>query len=101
MRRTKEEATVTRARLLEAALAIFHAKGYAATTLEVILLARPLHAGPFNGILAANREAYNTLVRELGLGYILGKCKLWGERHAYKNCAWYFGQMAQLRKRKM
>ena len=56
MRRTKEEAAVTRARLLEAALAIFHAKGYAATTLDDIARQAGITRGAIHGISGVKRN---------------------------------------------
>jgi AcrR family transcriptional regulator len=64
MRRTKEEAAVTRARLLEAALAIFHTKGYAATTLDDIARQAGITRGAIQWHFGSKVELYNTLIRE-------------------------------------
>ncbi|HEY3991297.1 MAG TPA: TetR family transcriptional regulator, partial [Ktedonobacteraceae bacterium] len=64
MRRTKEEAAVTRARLLEAALESFHAKGYAATTLDDIARQAGITRGAIQWHFGSKAELYNTLVSE-------------------------------------
>ena len=64
MRRTKEEAAVTRARLLEAALESFHAKGYAATTLDDIARQAGITRGAIQWHFGNKAELYNTLVGE-------------------------------------
>ena len=64
MRRTKEEAAITRARLLEAALESFHSKGYAATTLDDIAHQAGITRGAIQWHFGNKAELYNTLVRE-------------------------------------
>jgi TetR/AcrR family acrAB operon transcriptional repressor len=64
MRRTKEEAAATRTRLLDAALASFHAKGYSATTLEDIAREAGITRGAIQWHFGSKAELYNTLVRE-------------------------------------
>ncbi len=64
MRKTKEEAAVTRARLLDAALASFHAKGYSATTLDDIARQAEITRGAIQWHFGNKAELYNTLVRE-------------------------------------
>lgn len=64
MRRTKEEAAVTRARLLEAALESFHTKGYAATTLDDIARRAGITRGAIQWHFGNKAELYNTLIRE-------------------------------------
>lgn len=67
MRKTKEEAAITRRRLLEAALSVFSEKGYAATTLEEIAQEADLtrgaiywHFGDKAGLYNALLEAYSS-----------------------------------------
>ena len=67
MRKTKEEAAITRQRLLEAALAIFSQKGYAAATLEEIAQEAGLtrgaiywHFGDKAGLYTALLETYSS-----------------------------------------
>lgn len=64
MRRTKEEAAVTRARLLEAALESFHTKGYAATTLDDIARQAGITRGAIQWHFGTKAELYNALQRE-------------------------------------
>ena len=64
MRRTKEEAAVTRARLLDAALASFHTKGYSATTLDDIARQAGITRGAIQWHFGNKAELYNTLVGE-------------------------------------
>ena len=64
MRRTKEEAANTRERLLEAALASFHSKGYAATTLDDIARRAEITRGAIQWHFGSKAELYNTLIRE-------------------------------------
>jgi AcrR family transcriptional regulator len=64
MRRTKEEAADTRERLLEAALASFHRKGYAATTLDDIARQAEITRGAIQWHFGSKAELYNTLIRE-------------------------------------
>lgn len=64
MRRTKEEAAVTRAILLKTALAVFSAKGYAATTLDDIAKAAKVTRGAIYWHFKSKADLYNTLVQE-------------------------------------
>jgi TetR/AcrR family acrAB operon transcriptional repressor len=67
VRKTKEEAAITRQRILEAALAVFSEKGYAAATLEEIAQEAELtrgaiywHFGDKAGLYNALLEAYSS-----------------------------------------
>jgi len=64
MRRTKEEAAVTRKQLLKKALKVFSKKGYAATTLEDIASEAEVTRGAIYHHFGGKAELYNTLVRE-------------------------------------
>lgn len=64
MRRTKEDAAITRERLLDAALEIFHAKGYAATTLDDIARRAEITRGAIQWHFGNKAELFNTLIRE-------------------------------------
>ena len=64
MRRTKEEAAVTRGQLLKKALKVFSKKGYAATTLEDIASEAEVTRGAIYHHFGGKAELYNTLVRE-------------------------------------
>ncbi len=64
MRRTKEDAAVTREHLLEAALHIFHTKGYVGTTLDDIARAAGTTRGAIHWHFGSKAELYNTLIRE-------------------------------------
>jgi TetR/AcrR family acrAB operon transcriptional repressor len=64
MRRTKEEAEITRQHLLKKALAVFSKKGYAATTLEDIASEADVTRGAIYWHFGGKAELYNTLVRE-------------------------------------
>ena len=64
MRRTKEEAEVTRQLLLKKALTVFSKKGYAATTLEDIAREAEVTRGAIYWHFGSKAELYNTLVRE-------------------------------------
>jgi AcrR family transcriptional regulator len=64
MRRTKEEAAATRARLLDAALAVFHARGYAATTLEDIAREAGITRGAIQWHFGNKADLYNAIIRE-------------------------------------
>ena len=65
MRRTKEEAAVTRATVLKAALAVFSAKGYAAATLDDVASAAKVTRGAIYWHFKSKADLYNTLVEEL------------------------------------
>ncbi|HEU5383170.1 MAG TPA: TetR family transcriptional regulator, partial [Ktedonobacteraceae bacterium] len=64
MRRTKEEAAITRERLLEAALECFHSKGYSATTLDDIARRAEITRGAIQWHFGSKADLYNTLLRE-------------------------------------
>jgi TetR/AcrR family acrAB operon transcriptional repressor len=65
MRRTKEEAAVTRATVLKAALSVFSTKGYAATTLDDIAAAAKVTRGAIYWHFKSKADLYNTLTDEL------------------------------------
>jgi TetR/AcrR family acrAB operon transcriptional repressor len=65
MRRTKEEAAVTRASVLKAALAVFSAKGYAAATLDDVASAAKVTRGAIYWHFKSKADLYNTLTEEL------------------------------------
>ena len=65
MRRTKEEAAVTRATVLKAALSVFSAKGYAAATLDDVGSAAKVTRGAIYWHFKSKADLYNTLVEEL------------------------------------
>jgi len=64
MKRTKEEAAVTRKHLLKKALTAFSKKGYAAATLEDIASEAEVTRGAIYHHFGGKAELYNTLVRE-------------------------------------
>jgi TetR/AcrR family transcriptional regulator, acrAB operon repressor len=64
MRRTKEEAAVTRATLLKTALSVFSAKGYAAATLDDVAKAAKVTRGAIYWHFKSKADLYNTLVQE-------------------------------------
>ncbi len=64
MRRTKEEAARTRARLLKAALSVFASRGYAATTLEDIALQAGVTRGAIYWHFQNKAELYDCLLVE-------------------------------------
>ncbi|HLZ55882.1 MAG TPA: TetR family transcriptional regulator [Ktedonosporobacter sp.] len=64
MRRTKEEAAITREQLLEAALPIFREKGYGATTLDDIARKAGTTRGAIYWHFGGKAELFNTMVRE-------------------------------------
>lgn len=64
MRRTKEEAAVTRATLLKTALSIFSTKGYAAATLEDVAKAAKVTRGAIYWHFKSKADLYNTLIQE-------------------------------------
>lgn len=65
MRRTKEEAAVTRATVLKAALSVFSVKGYAATTLDDVASAAKVTRGAIYWHFKGKADLYNTLVEEM------------------------------------
>ncbi|MDQ2904064.1 MAG: TetR family transcriptional regulator [Chloroflexota bacterium] len=64
MRRTKEEAAITREHLLNAALVSFRAKGYLATTLDDIARQAGTTRGAIHWHFGNKAELFNTLIRE-------------------------------------
>jgi AcrR family transcriptional regulator len=64
MRRTKEDAAITRAQLLKAALRQFHEKGYLATTLEDIARAAGTTRGAVYWHFGSKAELFNAVIRE-------------------------------------
>jgi len=64
MRRTKEDAAITRKQLLEKALLVFSQKGYTATTLQDIAAAAQVTRGAIYWHFGGKAELYNTLIRE-------------------------------------
>jgi AcrR family transcriptional regulator len=64
MRRTKEEAAITRERLLDAALESFHTKGYSATTLDDIARQAGITRGAIHWHFGSKAELFNTVIRE-------------------------------------
>ena len=65
MRRTKEEAAVTRATLLKTALSVFSAKGYSAATLEDVAKAARMTRGAIYWHFKSKADLYNTLIQEV------------------------------------
>ncbi len=65
MRRTKEEAAVTRTTVLKAALSVFSAKGYAAATLDDVASAAKVTRGAIYWHFKGKADLYNTLTGEL------------------------------------
>lgn len=65
MKRTKEEAAVTRATVLKAALAVFSAKGYAAATLDDVAAAAKVTRGAIYWHFKGKADLYNTLTSDL------------------------------------
>lgn len=64
MRRTKEDAALTRAQLLEAALQCFGEKGYVGTTLDEIAQRAGTTRGAIHWHFGNKAQLFNTLVRE-------------------------------------
>ena len=64
MRRTKEEAAITRATLLKTALSVFSAKGYAAATLDDVAKAAKVTRGAIYWHFKSKADLYNTLLQE-------------------------------------
>jgi TetR/AcrR family acrAB operon transcriptional repressor len=65
MRRTKEEAAVTRAIILKTALSIFSAKGYSAATLDDVAKDARMTRGAIYWHFKSKADLYNTLVEEV------------------------------------
>jgi len=64
MRRTKEDAALTRAQLLEAALKCFQEKGYVGTTLDDIAQKAGTTRGAIHWHFGNKAQLFNTMVRE-------------------------------------
>ena len=64
MRRTKQEAAITRTTLLQTALSIFSTKGYAAATLDDVAQAAKVTRGAIYWHFKSKADLYNTLVEE-------------------------------------
>lgn len=64
MKRTKEEAAITRKQILKQALAVFSQKGYAATTLNDIAQAANVTRGAVYHHFNGKADLYNSLIRE-------------------------------------
>jgi TetR/AcrR family acrAB operon transcriptional repressor len=64
MRRTKEEAAVTRETILDAAMQVFRDKGYAAATLDDIARAAEVTRGAIYWHFDGKAAVYNALVQE-------------------------------------
>ena len=64
MRKTKEEAAITREQLLKKALAVFSKKGYSATTLQDIASEADVTRGAIYWHFGSKAKLYNTLIRE-------------------------------------
>lgn len=65
MRRTEDEAKVTRATLLRAALQLFSSKGYASTSIDDITKAAKMTRGALYHHFTNKADLYNTLVEEV------------------------------------
>ncbi|HEX5839815.1 MAG TPA: TetR family transcriptional regulator [Anaerolineales bacterium] len=65
MRRTKEEAAVTRSAVLKAALTVFSNKGYAAATLDDVAKVAKVTRGAIYWHFKSKADLYNTLTEEL------------------------------------
>ncbi|HSG45760.1 MAG TPA: TetR family transcriptional regulator [Anaerolineales bacterium] len=65
MKRTKEEAAVTRATVLKAALTVFSKKGYAATRLDDVAKTANVTRGAIYWHFKGKADLYNTLIEEL------------------------------------
>ena len=65
MRRTKEEAAVTRTAVLKAALTVFSAKGYAAATLDDVAKTAKVTRGAVYWHFKGKADLYNTLIEEV------------------------------------
>jgi len=65
VRRTKEEAAVTRTTVLKAALSVFSAKGYAAATLDDVATTAKVTRGAIYWHFKGKADLYNTLIQEV------------------------------------
>lgn len=68
MRKTKEEAAVTRRNLLDAALTVFSQNGYAATTLEDVAKEAGVTRGAIYWHFGSKAELYTALITEMNAG---------------------------------
>ena len=66
VRRTKEEAALTRQAVLKAALRVFSTKGYAATTLEDVAARAGVTRGAVYWHFEGKAELYNALLSDVG-----------------------------------
>jgi TetR/AcrR family transcriptional regulator, acrAB operon repressor len=64
MRKTKEEAAITRQNLLDAALTVFSREGYAATTLDDVAKEAGVTRGAIYWHFGSKAELYTTLITE-------------------------------------
>ncbi|NOT05527.1 MAG: TetR family transcriptional regulator [Anaerolineales bacterium] len=65
MKRTKEEAAVTRSTLLKAALTVFSTKGYAGTSIDAITKTAKVTRGALYHHFESKADLYNTLLKEV------------------------------------
>jgi TetR/AcrR family acrAB operon transcriptional repressor len=65
MKRTKEEAALTRARVLKAALSVFSSRGYDATTLDDVASSAKVTRGAIYWHFKSKADLYNTLIEEV------------------------------------
>ena len=65
MKRTKEEAAITRSTLLKAALTVFSTKGYAGTSIEAITKTAKVTRGALYHHFESKADLYNTLLEEV------------------------------------
>ena len=65
MKRTKEEAAVTRSTLLRAALTVFSTKGYAGTSIDAITKTAKVTRGALYHHFESKADLYNTLLEEV------------------------------------
>ena len=65
MKRTKEEAAVTRATVLKAALTVFSKKGYAAARLDDVAKTAKVTRGAIYWHFKGKADLYNTLIEEM------------------------------------
>lgn len=67
MRRTKEDAAVTRQKVLDAALTVFSEKGYTASKLDDVAQAANVTRGAIYWHFKDKADVFNTLVRDVGM----------------------------------
>ena len=65
MKRTKEEAAITRSTLLRAALTVFSTKGYAGTSIDAITKTAKVTRGALYHHFESKADLYNTLLEEV------------------------------------